>query len=132
MSNQRKRVEWMRDVAENQRNIVFPDTTRNLGGFWRGMDRQRLNTAQWFGVHFAAVLHCFDRRPYHEGVAGRAGIVLAEAFLRLRSISSILLAAGPIFRVDEVEDTPGHPHAQNAEVAVVEAIRPIALKIPDR
>jgi hypothetical protein len=45
MSNQRKRDEWMRDVAENQRNIVFPDTTRNLGGFWRGIDRQRLNTA---------------------------------------------------------------------------------------
>jgi hypothetical protein len=39
----------MRDVNERQRNFVFPDTARNLGGFLRGIYEQKLNLAQWVG-----------------------------------------------------------------------------------
>ena len=71
---------------------------------------------------FAAVLHRVNRRPCHERVAGRTGISVAEAFLRLRSIFCVLLAAGPIFPVDEVETTPHNLRSQSAEIALVDAI----------
>lgn len=41
--------EWMRDVHDRQRNIVFPDTTRNVGGFWGGLYRQTLTPFQTVG-----------------------------------------------------------------------------------
>jgi hypothetical protein len=50
MSDGRKQNEWMRDVNERQRNFVFPDTARNLGGFWRGIQTQKLNPVQSVGL----------------------------------------------------------------------------------
>jgi hypothetical protein len=49
MSHRPNRDDWMRNVAETQRNLVFPDTTRNMGGFWRGIHKQKLNLAQSVG-----------------------------------------------------------------------------------
>ena len=50
MPHRQSREEWMGDISERQRNIVFPDTVRNAGGFWRGIQTQRLNSFQWFGM----------------------------------------------------------------------------------
>jgi hypothetical protein len=49
--------DWMRDVAERQRNLVFPDTARNLGGFWRGVRNQKLNLAQSVGLLILIVFY---------------------------------------------------------------------------
>ena len=45
----RDQEEWTRDIHDRQRNIVFPDTTRNLGGFWGGLYRQTLTPLQVAG-----------------------------------------------------------------------------------
>jgi hypothetical protein len=50
MSQGNKSGDWMQKVRESQRNTVFPDTARNLGGFWGGLYRQKLNTAQAVGL----------------------------------------------------------------------------------
>jgi hypothetical protein len=46
------REEWLQDVSESQRNIVFPDTVRNGGRFWRNLahSKQRLTIGQIFGL----------------------------------------------------------------------------------
>ena len=46
MPHRPNREEWLRQLHESQRNIVFPDTARNYGGFWRGIRDQKLNGLQ--------------------------------------------------------------------------------------
>jgi len=48
----RKHENWMRDVTERQRNIVFPDTVSNEGRFWRNLllGKEHLNAVQVAGV----------------------------------------------------------------------------------
>ena len=50
-------TEWLDQVKDKQRNVVFPDTARNFGGFWGGLYRQRLNTAQTGGLAVLVVFH---------------------------------------------------------------------------
>jgi hypothetical protein len=50
MAHQHQSEELTRDIEGRQRNIVFPDTARNLGGFWGGLYRQRLSVFQWIGL----------------------------------------------------------------------------------
>lgn len=50
MPNRPNREEWLRQLHESQRNLVFPDTARNYGGFWRGIRDQKLNGLQWVGL----------------------------------------------------------------------------------
>jgi hypothetical protein len=50
MGQQRKHEDWLRDLHERQRNFVFPDTVRNVGGFWRGIYEQKLNLVQSVGL----------------------------------------------------------------------------------
>ncbi len=68
----RSRKEWLKDVNERQRNLVFPDTLRNEMRFWRnlGSGAGRLTKAQAIGVAllFAAPL----------------GVIVSEAARRYR------------------------------------------------
>jgi hypothetical protein len=57
MTHGRKSDEWMHKVNESQRNTVFPDTARNLGGFWGGIYKQRLNAAQSVGLLILVVFY---------------------------------------------------------------------------
>ena len=50
MAARPKRADWTRDLADRQRNVVFPDTVRNAGNFWRGLRGQRLNRPQTVGL----------------------------------------------------------------------------------
>jgi hypothetical protein len=54
----RRREEWLRDIEERQRNIVFPDTVQNEGRFWRNLTTrtQRLTKAQIFGIALFYIL----------------------------------------------------------------------------
>jgi hypothetical protein len=45
----RDHEKWAQDIHERQRNIVFPDTARNFGGFWGGLYRQTLTPFQVVG-----------------------------------------------------------------------------------
>ena len=40
---------WDHEMQARQRNLVFPDTTRNLGTFYRGIYEQKLSAGQWVG-----------------------------------------------------------------------------------
>jgi hypothetical protein len=44
--------DWLQDIDARQRNIVFPDTVRNEGRFWRNLweGKQPPNLAQLAGV----------------------------------------------------------------------------------
>jgi hypothetical protein len=46
------REEWLRDIRNRQRNIVFPDTAVNEGRFWRNLyeGKQRLTPLQFAGI----------------------------------------------------------------------------------
>lgn len=45
-----KRDDWMRDVEQRQRNIVFPDTAANEARFWRGLSATKLTLPQIVGI----------------------------------------------------------------------------------
>jgi hypothetical protein len=49
--SRRSKDEWLKDVADRQRNIVFPDTVQNEGRFWRNLysSKQSVNGSQWVG-----------------------------------------------------------------------------------
>jgi hypothetical protein len=44
--------EWLRDVAERQRNVVFPDTATNEARFWRNIisGKSHLTIVQTIGI----------------------------------------------------------------------------------
>jgi hypothetical protein len=44
--------EWLREAEASQRNIVFPDTARNEGRFWRNIynGKTQLNILQKVGI----------------------------------------------------------------------------------
>ena len=60
MSDHHKKDDWLRDIKERQRNVVFPDTAQNEARFWRNLyeGKQRLSNLQKAGVTvmFAAAL----------------------------------------------------------------------------
>ena len=49
--------DWLHQIKEKQRNVVFPDTARNFGGFWGGLYRQKLNSVQTAGLLVLVVFH---------------------------------------------------------------------------
>jgi hypothetical protein len=53
----RGREEWLRDVTDRQRNIVFPDTAANEARFWRNLfnGTRTLSRLQVAGVLVLAV-----------------------------------------------------------------------------
>lgn len=53
----RDHEKWALDIHERQRNIVFPDTARNFGGFWDGLYRQTLSPFQVVGFIVLTVFY---------------------------------------------------------------------------
>jgi hypothetical protein len=52
-----RRQEWEQEIRDRQRNIVFPDTVRNEGNFYRAALRGKtpLGPAQRFGLFLLAI-----------------------------------------------------------------------------
>ena len=48
--------EWLQDINERQRNLVFPDTLQNETRFWRNIGDQPWTTTTKLGVGLMAVL----------------------------------------------------------------------------
>ena len=48
----KREEEWLHDVRESQRNVVFPDTVRNGGRFWLNLvgSKRRLTLGQSIGL----------------------------------------------------------------------------------
>jgi hypothetical protein len=49
--------EWEQDVAQRQRNVVFPDTATNEARFWRNMmsGKRKLSRMQLLGIAVMAL-----------------------------------------------------------------------------
>lgn len=49
--------EWLQDVEQRQRNVVFPDTAANEARFWRNLveDKGKLTAVQKVGVTVMAI-----------------------------------------------------------------------------
>src|SRR5438309_3346126 len=51
MANNHKRDQWLQDIEARQRNVVFPETVRNEGRFWRNlMEKGHLTATQIIGI----------------------------------------------------------------------------------
>ena len=54
----RRHEEWLQDVTDRQRNIVFPDTAANEARFWRNLfnGTRTLTTVQCAGIAVLAIV----------------------------------------------------------------------------
>jgi hypothetical protein len=57
-----RRTEWLRDIHQRQRNVVFPDTTQNEARFWRNLSAAPRRTSTVLGLAVLGIFVC--------GVAG--------------------------------------------------------------
>jgi Na+-transporting NADH:ubiquinone oxidoreductase subunit NqrE len=50
--------EWEDDIAQRQRNVVFPDTAANEARFWRNIvsDKRKLSRTQSLGIAVMALI----------------------------------------------------------------------------
>lgn len=85
------RDEWLRDIDERQRNIVFPDTAANEARFWRSIifGKSRLTTAQTIGITLMWLAVAFPLGAFLKWMtfsiyAWLALMLFAAAFLLLR------------------------------------------------
>jgi hypothetical protein len=105
MTKPPKRDAWLAEARDRQRNIVFPDTVRNEGHFWRNLANRRLNFVQQIGFavvslfvfwSFAFVVFTSVRMSFSEPGSSWHKIMSPLGYW----LSVLLLAAlvfGPIF-----------------------------------
>ena len=85
MARRVKRDEWLQDIEDRQRNIVFPDTAANEARFWRNLidGKQRLTVAQKIGVAIISLM-----------VATLVATSIFEASSLLRGVMNWFIALG--------------------------------------
>jgi len=88
MTNHRNQDRWLKDIEARQRNIVFPDTTRNSSRFWQNLGTIPSATS-WTGLLILAVF-------YFTLLAAFLCIIFRSGKL-LSFILATLLIGGPIF-----------------------------------
>jgi hypothetical protein len=91
MGNRPSRAQWMRDLENRQRNVVFPDTVQNEARFWRNLGSTSWKTSTKIGLSLLAVI-----------VGGRLAFlaveILREGFRStLVALAILFLVWAPIF-----------------------------------
>lgn len=94
LGHRRQHEEFLRDVDDRQRNIIFPDTVQNEARFWRNLGSPAFNTPAKIG--FALIVLFFY------GTAGTfiVGIVREDVRWKqelLTLLLGFLFIFGPIF-----------------------------------
>jgi hypothetical protein len=87
MTTHRNQDRWLKDIAERQRNIVFPDTMRNSSRFWQNLGPP--SATSWIGLLILGVF-------YFTLLAAFLCIIFRSGKL-LSFILATLLIGGPIF-----------------------------------
>ena len=93
----RDHEKWAQGIHERQRNIVFPDTARNFGGFWGALPADPYSLSSCRIYRTDRFLYSFCRLRRIHDVAARQGVdgkqnrqwVLAE-FSSLYTIAHLL------------------------------------------
>jgi hypothetical protein len=88
MTNHHNQDQWLKDIEERQRNIVFPDTLRNSGRFWQNLGTTP-STTSWIGLLILGVFY-FTLLAAFLWIIFQSGKVLSF-------ILATLLIGGPIF-----------------------------------
>jgi hypothetical protein len=88
MGNRRNRAQWMQDIDNRQRNVVFPDTVQNEARFWRNLGSTPWKTSTKIGVALLAVWVGIWI-TFIAAAALRKGLALF--------VGALLLIWGPIF-----------------------------------
>lgn len=105
MSKHGDRDEWLRDITERQRNIVFPDTAYNEGRFWRNVieGHQRLNFVQKFGIFliYAAVILALATSLFRDFQAGFTWQSVTAGFVQMLIGFGILAVFLGIFSLSQ-------------------------------
>jgi hypothetical protein len=89
MSERKQREQWLQDIQDRQRNIVFPQTLANETRLWRNLGTRKPTALTWAGL---AVLGLFVL-----GFAGYFLVILIQAGALLAGALVMLLIFGPIF-----------------------------------
>jgi hypothetical protein len=89
MSERKQREQWLQDIQDRQRNIVFPQTLANETRLWRNLGTRKPTALTWSGL---AVLGLFVL-----GFAGYFLVILIQAGALLAGALVMLLIFGPIF-----------------------------------
>jgi len=55
MSQRPNREQWLRDIEERQRNVVFPDTVQNEARFWRNLQDSPRKALTTIGLAVLAI-----------------------------------------------------------------------------
>ena len=55
MADQHKRDEWLQDIEDRQRSVVFPNTVENEARFWRNLGTTPSSTVTKIGLAVLAI-----------------------------------------------------------------------------
>jgi hypothetical protein len=89
MSGRKQREQWLQDVQDRQRNIVFPQTLANETRLWRNMGMKPPTVLTWAGL---TVLGLFVL-----GGMGYFLVIWIQAGTFWVAVLTILFIFGPVF-----------------------------------
>jgi hypothetical protein len=55
MSDRKQREQWLQDVEDRQKNIVFPQTLANETRLWRNLGTRKPTALTWTGLAILAI-----------------------------------------------------------------------------
>jgi ABC-type nickel/cobalt efflux system permease component RcnA len=89
MSERKQHEQWLRDVQDRQRSVVFPETLANETRLWRNILNGNATTLTWAGLAIFG-LFVFSFIGFFLNILIQAGAVWVVAL-------ATLLVFGPIF-----------------------------------
>jgi hypothetical protein len=89
MTEERQREQWLQDVRDRQKNVVFPQTLANEARLWRNIGTRTPTLMTWVGLTILAI--------FVLGFMAFFFIVSAQAGLAWVVVLATLLVFGPIF-----------------------------------
>jgi hypothetical protein len=89
MNQRKQREQWLQDVEDRQKNIVFPQTLANETRLWRNLGTRKPTALTWTGLAILAI--------FALGFIGFLIYSLAREGTLLAGVLCILLLFGPIF-----------------------------------
>lgn len=119
MESPRAREHWEQELRLRQRSVVFPDTVRNEGNFFRGIvyNRARLNGVQRMGAGLFGATFLFTASLFASQVIG-AVVEGPSLFWTLSSVGTGLMSLlffAVAFKLLFVAILPGKPTEERDE-----------------
>jgi hypothetical protein len=101
MANRHKRDQWLQELEERQRNVVFPDTLQNETQGWRNLSKRPLTTSAKIGLAFLGIAGW--------GLSLRILFAAAKEGVLWPLVLGMLLLWGPNLRRNRLGNSPQPP-----------------------